>query len=448
MKFLRYSCVGLAIVLGFFTIVASNGTTKTWYEDDDGDGFGNELVSQQFSTQPPGYVDNKLDCDDTDPEINPDALDDPTDGIDQDCGGTTDPPKIWFEDSDGDGFGNRTRFKITVDQPEGFIEDNADCNDNNAPGIYPGATEIASDGIDQDCNGTDLIGPDTDNLSIKNANKYPTRITQGADGKLYVTDAMTGSVFIYDANLKIIGELKDLAAPLGIAVDPAGNIYVGNNGRDNVEVYDNNGFLSDVIDDGNITMPSDIALDSDGNLYVVDSKNNIVKAYDSLGQSITNEDINATFGLVFPSAIAITYSNGAKEIYVADQGNSRIQGFSFAPTGPTLERSFGAAIGTSKSSPWRGNFVRVQGLAFDTQDRLYACDSFLKKVQRFVFDTNTDNYVYEGYFGYESGSAPADLYENIELKVPLDSFVLNNNHVIFADAGDKQLKITAAAVPN
>ncbi len=434
----------------FFTILvlaACVPVGTTWYEDADGDGFGNELVSQTSPTQPPGYVNNKRDCDDTDFEINPNGLEIPLDDIDQDCNGTdlTDPPTIWYQDNDGDGFGNKASPRFAYDQPEGYIEDNSDCNDRDI-GINPDAQEIASDGIDQDCSGMDLVGPVDHNLSIINSNKYPTRITQGADGKLYVTDAMTGSVFIYDAALKIIGELKELAAPLGIAVDPAGNIYVGNNGRDNVEVYDNKGFLSDVIDDGNITMPNDMALDNAGNLYVVDSKNNIVKAYDSSGQSITNGDIDATFGLLFPSAIAITYSNGAKEVYVADQGNSRIQGFGFTTGAPTLNRSFGAPIGTSRYAPWRGNFVRVQGLAFDTQGRLYACDSFLKKVQRFEFVG--DNYIYEGYYGYESvGSEPEDLYENIELKVPLDAYILNNNHVIFADAGDKKLKITAAAVP-
>ena len=42
-----------------------------------------------------------------------------------------------------------------VDADGDGISASKDCNDND-PTIYPGAPEIANDGIDQDCNGTDL----------------------------------------------------------------------------------------------------------------------------------------------------------------------------------------------------------------------------------------------------------------------------------------------------
>jgi hypothetical protein len=77
------------------------------------------------------------DCDDSDPSVYPGATEIAGDGIDQDCDGVTDEGDV-----DGDG--------------DGFIA--GDCDPNDAT-VFPGATEIAHDGIDQNCNGHDLGDP-------------------------------------------------------------------------------------------------------------------------------------------------------------------------------------------------------------------------------------------------------------------------------------------------
>jgi len=62
-------------------------------------------------------------------------------------------------DTDGDGYGNPGDDTCT-NGPE------TDCDDGN-DSIYPGATEVPCDGIDQDCSGTDFVGTDVDGDTYK-----------------------------------------------------------------------------------------------------------------------------------------------------------------------------------------------------------------------------------------------------------------------------------------
>ena len=71
--------------------------------------------------------------------------------------------EVYFDDfCYGEGFIGNTDPEPDVDNDgDGFTEAQGDCNDNDAT-IYPGAEEICDDGIDQDCNGVDLLAPTVD----------------------------------------------------------------------------------------------------------------------------------------------------------------------------------------------------------------------------------------------------------------------------------------------
>ena len=74
---------------------------------------------------PPG------DCDDNDASINPDAVDVPYNGVDEDCSGSDE------RDVDGDGH-------------EAVLAGGEDCNDANAL-VFPGAEECCDNGTDEVC---------------------------------------------------------------------------------------------------------------------------------------------------------------------------------------------------------------------------------------------------------------------------------------------------------
>ncbi len=127
----------------------------TYYLDSDGDSFGVDSTSQTLCQNPGvGYVTIGGDCNDTDPAINPSAIE-ICDGIDNDCDGLMDDGLVftmYYVDADGDGFGDEATGVESCSQPQNTITTGGDCDDTNDQ-IYPGATEVC-DEVDNDCDGS------------------------------------------------------------------------------------------------------------------------------------------------------------------------------------------------------------------------------------------------------------------------------------------------------
>ncbi len=111
-------------------------SAPTWYADSDLDGYGDALNSLAACTQPLGYVENDLDCDDTDP-LSALAMD-------------------WWLDGDNDGFGGGMAVNSCA-APPGYVGNDDDCDDADGS-TFPGAYDVCGDGIDRNCDGADCSG--------------------------------------------------------------------------------------------------------------------------------------------------------------------------------------------------------------------------------------------------------------------------------------------------
>lgn len=123
-----YGCTGTN------TVTIANSTSSTvWFADADGDGFGNNLITQSSCNQPVGYVSDNTDCDDNNTLVH--------------------ASQSFFIDNDLDGYGSTTTAMLcTTIPPAGYSMNNLDCDDNNNA-INPAASEICGNSIDENCNG-------------------------------------------------------------------------------------------------------------------------------------------------------------------------------------------------------------------------------------------------------------------------------------------------------
>ena len=254
------------------------------------------------------------------------------------------------------------------------------------------------------------VPPLPESLKLENYPQLLMRMAMSMDGSgdVYVADPRLGSIFFYDQGILPYAELKGLNKPLGLAVDFNGYLLVGNDGRDNVEVYDlTTGEMVTQFGQDRMIMPNSVTVGPDGNIFVTDSRAHRIWMYDANYQYIRHFGSPGTWDdeLFFPvdTEVIERYVDGlrVKEVFVADQGNERIQ--IFGMDGSILRHIYPGDCSMGFCEPPR--LACLQALDSDALGRLHALDNFEAVVS--ILDPATGTYL--GEYG-EYGETPGSLW--------------------------------------
>jgi len=199
-------------------------------------------------------------------------------------------------------------------------------------------------------------------------------------------------------------------APLGIAADSAGNIYVADTLNHTIRKIDSTGgvvtlagtagSLGMVNNSGanaRFNLPSGVTADSAGNVYVADTTNHSIRKIDSAGAVTTLAGTTApgnTNGggsiarFNFPSGIAI---DSAGILYVVDTNNHTIRKIVISNTGVVTVSTLAGAALSAGSANGDGltiaRFNSPNSITIDSLGNLYVADTSNHTIRKIVISS-------------------------------------------------------------
>ncbi len=270
-------------------------------------------------------------------------------------------------------------------------------------------------------------------------------------GNVYVADSGNSRVLEYDTPLasgvsadRVFGQggsftsngcdlggisATSLCGPVGVAVDPASNLYIGDESNHRVLEYDTplvSGVTADRVfgQGGSFTTatcnvasatslcnPDGVATDATGNLYVADLSNSRVLEYDTpLVSGVTADRVLGQLAFVYsgpnfvdargvfaPRGVAVDRSTVPSRVYVADTSNNRVLGWASAAAfvdGAPADLVIGQPDFLSSSCNSGGlsatSLCSPIGVAVDAGGNLYVADASNSRVLEYDAPFATD----------------------------------------------------------
>ena len=278
----------------------------------------------------------------------------------------------------------------------------------------------------------------------------PVRLAMDTFGKLYVADPRNSGIMQYDGAGHLIKKFP-IKGARGVAVTPFGDLVV-TQGNTALVINTDTGSIRFPL--GQFKQASGVAVDDAGQIYIVDTLDSVVQVFSASGQPVPVKNSVAgmpsnSFGsdsasagqLLLPTAIA--YDRVSKQLVVSDTGKSRLVFFD-------LDGGFIRTIGGRAQNGTAPVFTSPQSVSLEYSkstpqklQRIYVTDSYQSEVQ--IIDPLAAGTYLGSIGGY--GSTPG------KLKVPVDTLFdpTTSRLLITNGAGDITIygiNVTSSPVPD
>jgi DNA-binding beta-propeller fold protein YncE len=216
----------------------------------------------------------------------------------------------------------------------------------------------------------------------------PTAVAVDVEDNMYVSDAGSGMVLVYDSQGKFLRALGDregegfLVEPDGIAIDSStGNIYVSDSPRHLIYVFDREGQARSRFAVGNKPAgfgrrgtdgSTDIVI-RQNQLILVDGNSCMLEFFDLEGHPQQQFEIFDNSCGLEPKKVSLDV-DAAGDIYVSDSALNTVHVYDH-------NGDFLYAFGSQGTA--RGEFLSPSGVRIDAKGRIYVADSNNHRIQVF-----------------------------------------------------------------
>jgi trimeric autotransporter adhesin len=255
--------------------------------------------------------------------------------------------------------------------------------------------------------------------------------------------------------------------PSGIAVDPAGNMFIADQGNNRIRKVDLSGIITTVAGTGGVGYtgdgaaatnaqlykPTRVVLDASGNMYIADASNNVIRKVDVASGNISTIAGTGTAGYSGDGGPAISAQlnhpmdmavDASGNVFICDNVNNRIRKVDASGNISTYAGIGIPGYSGDSAAASNANIYGPAGIVIDAAGNIYFSDLANSRVRRISAGGMITTYAGNGIGSYGGDGGPA---KSAKVSFP-EGLALNSTAtgLYIADMGNHRIRYVSGTL--